>query len=158
MATSGVPITWTVVPPNLVGSVATLTPGGSPEQFSSNILNTTSGPATLNAVTVTINQDAGGGVVSGGTDYDGCLASWFTATITSGLPTLPKVIPGDNGTGGILVSVSMVESGTNQSACEGLAPSVHHQRQLVVCRVNNMVCCGGASHHRRGAAAQRFAT
>jgi hypothetical protein len=71
---------------------------------------------------------------------------------------LPKVIPGDNGTGGILVSVSMVESGTNQSACEGLAPSVHHQRQLVVCRVNNMVCCGGASHHRRGAAAQRFAT
>jgi hypothetical protein len=119
--------TWTIETPYL-HTGGPLTPGGDYALYAFDVTNNTSQPMQLNAVTATVTADAAGGVFDtiSGKNVDSCKASWFTATLdTDGVP-LPLVIPAGASLSGYplnpYIEVALVDSGTNQSACENLAP------------------------------------
>lgn len=79
------------------------------------------GSSYLSSVTASIVDDGAGNVLKpDNTSAGGCLAAWFTAT-PSGEPAGP-VSAGDSNDG--VVTIHMIDSGTNQNACQGVSVQV----------------------------------
>lgn len=81
------------------------------------------GPGTsyLSSVTASIVADGAGNVLKpDNTSAGGCLAEWFTAT-PSGEPAGP-VGPGNSNDG--VVTIHMIDTGTDQNACQGVSVQV----------------------------------
>jgi hypothetical protein len=75
-------------------------------------------------VTVTIvTEPDGDAATAAGDDIEGCLASWFTASLDQSNRALPpQVTPGASYAG--LVDLTMRDSDTPQDACRDAAPAV----------------------------------
>lgn len=105
-----------------------LAPGnGAVDTDNVTIINGSSSPAALNAMTAALTMDPAGGVYDAITQkfVDGCLASWFTVTWGDGGVPLPHTYA--PGTGATLAAVQVTmpaNSGTDQSPCMGLNPQV----------------------------------
>jgi hypothetical protein len=112
--------------PTWSGALTALYPGASndTEYLPFTATNNGSGKQAVTSVTVSIpSKPNGDAETSGGTDITGCQASWFTATVDAGNPSLPSdVAAGGTYTG--KVDLTMQDSGTNQNACQNAAPSV----------------------------------
>jgi hypothetical protein len=101
-------------------ATGTMYPGTGSDSIPYTITNAGSGSQRLNAVTATVAADGSGNVTSSGTPVVGCLATWFTATPATVTPT--TLAP--NGTYNGTITVTMIDSGSNQNPCQGKAPDI----------------------------------
>ena len=111
-----------------------LTPGGNAETYGWSIYNNTSSPKMMSAITASVTSDAAGGVYDMNTDTynDGCLASWFVATVNNTGLGFPFMLNGNGGLEGPTapgdpnaLAVEMLPGPmTNQDACKGVAPQI----------------------------------
>ena len=117
-AAANVPLTFTAVG----ASGPVLTPGGASDSFRVNANNGNSAAATF-GLAVTAKHDASGGVFNTASSsyVDGCQASWFVITLTTGGP---YVVPANSAVNVDTVTISLTETGTDQSACESLTPEI----------------------------------
>lgn len=117
-----------------------LTPSANPAQTGNEeeVVWQVSAPSTANitGATASVVQDASGNVVnaSTGAGVPGCSASWFQVGTTffdvsappaetnEGQQTFPYMIP--QGTSYLSTTFGLVDSGTDQSACENISPEV----------------------------------
>ena len=119
-ATVGTAGTWGVSQTNTTG---TITPGSGTSTLTFSVKNNGTGDQSFATATATVNADSSGNITVGGTSVSGCLASWFTASITND-PGLSTSIAGGASTP-VTVSVSMPSNATtNQDACQGKSPDV----------------------------------
>jgi hypothetical protein len=110
----------TILPQAVVGPA--LLPAGAPDTFLVRVNNSNAVAVELQ-LTPTVRKDAGGGIfdTTSATFVDACQASWFSATmVTGGVYT----IPAGNTPNLDSVTVSLTDTGTDQSACEALAPEI----------------------------------
>lgn len=97
---------------------ANLYPGGDPADFTFDVTNDGSGTEHLGTVAITVASDSGTGeIVDDGTPVAGCLASWFVVTPDVVVDTSITAGATDSAVSG--ASISMTESGGDQSACQG---------------------------------------
>jgi hypothetical protein len=112
----------------------TVIPGTGNMMFAVIVTNTATSSVNLDAVTATI-EATGGNIYNQATSSvaTGCLASWFTLTpsatwlIYGGQETLPHSLTANGGnafTATGTIDLTMQESGTNQSVCEGVVPQI----------------------------------
>ena len=104
-----------------------LYPGGAAQPINFTVDNLGSVPAYLGSVSISVASDSANGLVEStpgdtNTDVAGCYASWF------GFTDVPVVVNGNIPVGNTDylsshtgAAISMLESGTNQDACEGAA-------------------------------------
>ena len=108
------------------GSLTALYPGATnnTEFIPFTVTNNGNGHQSVATITATVMKDGSGNAeTASGTSISGCLASWFTATVDAGNPALPaNLAPAGTYTGKI--DLTMQDSGTNQNACQGVAPAV----------------------------------
>jgi hypothetical protein len=90
------------------------------------VTNNGNGHQAVTTIAATLLKDSSNPAnveTAAGTPITGCLASWFTATVDSGNPALPSTLaPGGTYVGKL--DLPMQDSGTNQNACQGVAPAV----------------------------------
>jgi hypothetical protein len=108
------------------GSTTALYPGASndTEYLPFTVTNNGHGYQSLSTATASMPTEANGDAeTSAGADIPGCRASWFTATVDSGNPSLPSdLAPAGTYTG--KVDLTMQDSQSNQDACQGASPAV----------------------------------
>jgi len=115
---------------NMTVSFGTVTgmmyPGAGFDIVPYTVLNAGSGTQELSAVAPTINSNSNGDVTVAGTAVTGCKAVWFTASV--GTPALPvTLLPNGGGAGDAFtgtLTVSMIDSGTNQNVCQSVTPDI----------------------------------
>ena len=116
--TTGTP-TWS-------GSLTALYPGaaGDTQFLPFTVTNNGNGHQSVTTIAAVLPAETNGDAeTAAGADINGCLASWFTATVDTGNPSLPSnLAPGGTYVGKI--DLTMQDSGTNQNACQGVAPAV----------------------------------
>jgi hypothetical protein len=110
--------------PTWSGSLHALYPGASndTELMPFTITNNGNGNQGLNSVQITI-PSTNGDVTSGGTEVNGCKASWFSATADSGNGPVPT----DLAAGATYlgkVDLVMNDLNVSQDACKGAQPDV----------------------------------
>lgn len=118
-ATVGTSTDWSVSV--AAGTGGPLYPGAGTETIGYTVTNPGTGQQELNATSAALTSDVAGGVFDTNTSayVDTCLASWFTVTNTT--------VSGDVAPAGSLSSsltVVLNDSGTDQDACQGIAPQV----------------------------------
>jgi hypothetical protein len=68
-------------------------------------------------------NSSGGNVTQNGTVVTGCLATWFTATVSADPSVSTTLAPA--GTASVTVTVTMPSSTTNQNVCQGVTPDIN---------------------------------
>jgi hypothetical protein len=124
---------WTVAVSLDAGSAGVyLYPGVGTENLDFTITNSSGGPQALTAVNAAVVTDGSGLAETGNpaSYITGCYASWFNASFSGALYlngvtpyTYGQAVPSGQYVWG-QVAVSMTESGTDQSACEGSTPNI----------------------------------
>jgi hypothetical protein len=116
--TTGTP-TWS-------GSLTALYPGAASdtEYVPFTVTNNGHGYQSVQSITASVTAETNGDAeTTSATDITGCKASWFTAAVDAGNPTLPSdVAAGGTYTGKI--DLTMQDSGSNQNACENASPAI----------------------------------
>jgi len=99
-----------------------LYPGtGNSQHLPFSIVNAGEGSQRLNSITASV-KSSNDNITQDGIEVAGCLASWFTVT-TPTVYGLPRTFaPGETFENPAMVS--MVESETNQDACQGKNPEI----------------------------------
>lgn len=99
-----------------------LTPGGAPDTIEVDASNANAVPVEF-SLTPVIKTDGTGIYDTTSSSYkDACKASWFTVALTTGgTDTLPAHA---TSTQVDELTVTLIDSGSDQSACEGLVPEV----------------------------------
>ena len=120
-ATVGTTGTWQVTQ---AGTSGTIYPGSGSSVITFSVKNTGTGDQQFSTATAAVNSDSGGNIQTGGsnTSVSGCLASWFSPSVTSDTSINTNVAGGNTVT--VQVTVSMPSSSVNQNACEGATPNV----------------------------------
>jgi hypothetical protein len=112
--------------PTWSGSLTALYPGASndTEYFPFTVTNNGNGHQSVGSITVSMPTEANGDAeTAAGADIAGCQASWFTASLDAGNPSLPaNLAPAGTYTG--KVDLTMQDSGTSQNACQNASPAV----------------------------------
>jgi hypothetical protein len=107
-------------------ATGTMFPGAGTDSIPYTVTNAGSGAQRLNTVTAVVANDATTtpNIQSGGVPVVGCLAAWFTATppTITAVTLNPSPAAGSTSTG--VVTVAMVDSGTNQNVCQGKTPDI----------------------------------
>lgn len=105
-----------------------LYPGGASDSYTATATNNSTGDlATGTSNTASLATDGSGDLLKpgGASSYTGCKASWFTVVAPTNQAS-PVSIAANGGshtfTGG---SVTLTETGTDQSACENATPTVN---------------------------------
>jgi hypothetical protein len=99
----------------------TMFPGQGATTIVYTVKNVGSGNQTDNTDTVSM-PTSGADVTSHGADVPGCLASWFTAGITTDNAQTVDFAPGQ--TESVTVTVTLSDAQANQNACQGVTPDV----------------------------------
>jgi hypothetical protein len=104
-----------------------LTPGGANETFTYTVHNTSSGSQAITTASISVAPDATHATA-------GCSAAWYQVSgtgITTGNPATQTYAPaitipagGTSTSAQLAFTVTLIDSGTNQDACEGDAPVV----------------------------------
>jgi hypothetical protein len=120
-ASVGSSSTYTVTTDAATGGA--LLPGFGTDTIAYHVKNNSSGKQGVQAISATLNKDAGGDVYNTTTGQytNGCLASWFTVTNS------PGTLPDDLASGAThdgSVSISLNDSGTPQDACQNVTPQI----------------------------------
>jgi len=98
-------------------------PGSGVETAAYTITNTGGGNQALTSVTASVNHNAGGDVLAGGTAVTGCTASWYSPSVTGPSPATGQIIA-KTGTATGTVTVALTESNSSQNSCIGVTPDV----------------------------------
>jgi hypothetical protein len=118
-ATVGSTGTWQVTQASSTGTVY---PGSGSSVITFNVTNTGTGDQQFSSATSAVNS-SGVDITQSGTALSGCLASWFTTSVTSD-PDINTDVAG-GATVQVQVTVSMPADPTdNQNPCEGATPDV----------------------------------
>lgn len=118
-ATVGSAATWTVTAGTPTG---TIYPGYGNSQIAYTVKNNASGEQQFTTATAAVNS-SGGNVTQNGTVVTGCLATWFTATVSADPSVSTNIAPA--GTASVTVTVTMPSSTTNQNVCQGVTPDIN---------------------------------
>jgi flagellar basal body-associated protein FliL len=118
-ANVGSAATWTVTAGSASG---TMYPGAGNSTIVYTVKNNASGEQQFSQATATVNS-SGGNITQNGTAVSGCLATWFTATVSSDPSINTNIASG--GTATITVTIAMPSSTTNQNACQGVTPDIN---------------------------------
>jgi hypothetical protein len=121
-ATVGSTGTWQVTQ---ASSTGTLYPGSGSSVITFNVKNTGTADQQYSTATPTVDSDGSGNIQTGGssTSVSGCLAAWFSASVSSDTGVNTNVAGG--ATVQVQVTVTMpTDSTDNQNACEGETPNV----------------------------------
>jgi hypothetical protein len=120
-ATVGSANTWSVVQDSASG---TIYPGSGSSVITFHVTNNATGDQQFSTATPTVVSSVDGGyIMHGDTTVTGCLAAWFSASVT-GDPAINTNIA-DGSTVHVNVKVTMpTDSSDNQDACEGATPDV----------------------------------
>jgi len=109
-------------------ATGTMYPGAGSTVIPFTITNEGTGYENLSSAAVVIPDtvgDGSGDIEDAGVDVTGCLAAWFSATVSTA-PSYGDLAPngqsGDSATGD--VTVTMSDSGTDQDACENATPDI----------------------------------
>jgi hypothetical protein len=106
---------------------ATISPGVGTSTHAITVTNGSAGSLVLTTVTAAMAHDVSGNILdtaNGNAPKIGCLASYYTPTVTGG-PSLPLTITATNSSPAGNVNVTMpTNAGVDQSVCEGTAPQV----------------------------------
>jgi len=95
-----------------------LFPGADALSFVFDVHNTGAGTERVGTVDITVpGASVTGYALDGGTAITGCMASWFSVTPSVAVNTTLAAGAWANGVTG--ASISMTESGSDQSACQG---------------------------------------
>jgi hypothetical protein len=114
--------TWQVTQ---ASSTGTIYPGSGSSVITFNVKNTGTADQQYSTATSTVNSDGSGNIQTGvgNASVSGCLAAWFSATVTADTSIDTNVAGG--ATVQVQVTVTMpTDSTDNQNACEGAAPNV----------------------------------
>lgn len=117
-ATVGSTGTWQVTQ---ASSTGTIYPGSGSSVITFNVKNTGTGDQQYSTATAAINSSSSD-ITQSGTALSGCLASWYTASVTSDPDLSTKVAGG--ATVQVQVTVTMPSDSVNQDACESATPDV----------------------------------
>ena len=117
-ATVGSATTWQVTAGAATG---TIYPGAGSSQIVFTVKNNASGEQQFTNATAAVNS-SGGNVTSSSNPVTGCLASWFTASVSANPGVNTNIAPG--GTTTVTVTVTMPSSTVNQNACQGVTPDI----------------------------------
>lgn len=98
-------------------------PGSGSETASYTITNTGGGNQALTSVTASVNHNAGGDVIAGGSAVVSCTASWYSAVAGAPTPAVGAVVA-KNGTATGTVTVTLTESNSSQDLCKGVTPDI----------------------------------
>jgi hypothetical protein len=112
--------------PTWSGSLTALYPGATnnTELIPFTVTNNGHGHQSVANITASLPAQANGDAqTAAGADIPGCLASWFTATVDAGNPSLPSNLAA-GGTYSGKIDLTMQDSGTGQNACQNAAPAV----------------------------------
>jgi hypothetical protein len=126
--TVGASTTWGVATgtPTWSGSLTALYPGasGDTEYIPFTVTNNGKGHQAVTAIAATVVADANGNAeTASGTSINGCLASWFTATVDSSDASLPAdLAPAGTYTGKI--DLTMQDVNSSQNSCQSASPAV----------------------------------
>jgi hypothetical protein len=100
----------------------TIYPGSGSTVITFDVTNNGSGDQQYSSATASVNS-SGGDITQSGTPVSGCLAAWFSATVTQD-PHLGEDVNAGN-TVQVTVKVTMPsDSSDNQDACENANPDV----------------------------------
>lgn len=118
-ATVGSTGTWGVTAGSPSG---TIYPGSGASTIIFSVQNTGTGDQQYSSAVATVNS-SGGDITVNGSPVSGCMASWFSPSVTSD-PGLGKNVAG-SATVMVTVQVTMpADSADNQNACQGKSPDV----------------------------------
>ncbi len=117
-ATVGTTGTWSVTQASTSG---TIYPGSGSSVITFNVKNTGTGDQQYSTATTAVNSSSGN-ITQSGTAVSGCLASWFSASVTSDTNLSTNVAGG--ATVQVQVTVTMPSATVNQDSCESAAPDV----------------------------------
>ena len=120
-AHTGSSVSWSVGALSFSGG--TMYPGSGTDSASFTITNNGNGDQALTAVTASVNAGTGGAVTENGTAHAGCLAIWYSASVSGLSPAVGTSIV-KTGTATGTVSVSLTESNSDQNPCKGVQPDV----------------------------------
>ncbi len=112
--------TWTVTAGSPSG---TIYPGSGNSVITFEIQNSGSGDEQYSTASATI-ASSGGDVTVAGVPVSGCLASWFSATVTSDPHIGEDVGAGNTVQANVKVTMPS-DSSDNQDPCEGVSPDVN---------------------------------
>jgi hypothetical protein len=119
-ATVGTTGTWQVAQNNTSG---TIYPGSGASTIVFDVKNTGTGDQQYSNATVALANDGSGNITVGGAPVPGCLASWFTASVSND-PAIHTNVAG-GATVQVTTQVSMPADQTdNQNPCQGKSPDV----------------------------------
>lgn len=110
---------WTVAQ---TGATGTIFPGSGSTVITYSVTNSGTGSQSFSSAVPAITAETNGDAESGGVDIPGCLATWFTPTVSSD-PGLGTSIAG-GGSVNVQVTVTMPNLAVNQNACQGKTPDV----------------------------------
>ncbi|MGP0110832.1 MAG: hypothetical protein ACLPR9_18595 [Acidimicrobiales bacterium] len=100
-----------------------LYPGSGSETLNYVITNNGPGALALQSVAAVVVSDGSGNITQGGSDVPNCQANWFGAVASAPNPALGvNIAPTTTATG--TVTVTLGESGTNQTGCAGHDPDI----------------------------------
>jgi hypothetical protein len=122
-ATVGTTGTWSVAETGATGGP--IYPGSGSEVITFSVTNSGTGDQQFATATAAVNADGSGNIQTGSGDnsVSGCLASWFSASVTSD-PDVNKNVAGGASVS-VQVTVTMPTDPTdNQDACESASPNV----------------------------------
>jgi hypothetical protein len=113
---------WSVS--NVSTSGGPLFPNSGSENVNYSLTNTGDASQTPTSLVVTVNTDGGGGIYNLNTSTwnDSCLAGWFS--VTNDLNGYVGVSIGAGATVSDYSTITLVDSGGNQNACQGVAPAL----------------------------------
>jgi hypothetical protein len=117
-ASTGSTGTWSVTQASTTG---TMYPGSGSSVITFNVKNTGTGDQQYSTATAAVNSSSSD-ITQSGTALSGCLASWYSASVTSDPDLSTKVAGG--ATVQVQVTVSMPSDSVNQNACESATPDV----------------------------------
>jgi hypothetical protein len=114
---------WTVTPSASTGGP--LLPGSGTANIAYTVTNSSPGHQRLSAMTALVASNAAGNILQNGVAVPGCLASWFTATVSQPTaPTLPADLAGGASVTGGNVAVTMQNVASSQDACQARSPDI----------------------------------
>jgi hypothetical protein len=111
--------TWAVSQASTTG---TIYPGSGSSVITFNVKNSGTGDQQYSSATAAV-ASSGGNITVGGVPVAGCLASWFSASVTSDPSINTNVAGGATVQDGVTVTMP-ADSADNQNPCQGKSPDV----------------------------------